>query len=353
MCSSPRASAGLSMFPADIAPSAPPAPTTVCSSSMNMISSSLCVADLVDDLLQAFLEVPAVPASRRPARRGPARRRAVAQRAGTSPSTIRCAMPSTIAVLPTPGSPIRTGLFFVRRDSTSIVCSISSSRPITGSSGLPGQRGQVSAELVQGVLVAGGRPAPGPGAAAAAVTACCSAPGSRAARPAGASAACDSGLTASANSTCSGPMYVVPIARETCCASSSARLADGVRSGGPSRSRFLPRVSMASRAIVVRVRPCRGQQPANWCPAGTRPTAGGRCPGPDRRLPQPDRGVRQEFLGLLGHQLSDVHAAPGPGPAAEVAAEHVVEGLPPKPPGPVGRIRHGLPPRTDRTLRTA
>ena len=30
---------------------------------------------------------------------------------GTSLRTIRCAKPSTIAVLPTPGSPIKTGLF--------------------------------------------------------------------------------------------------------------------------------------------------------------------------------------------------------------------------------------------------
>ena len=34
---------------------------------------------------------------------------------GTSPLTIRCAKPSTIAVLPTPGSPIKTGLFLPRR----------------------------------------------------------------------------------------------------------------------------------------------------------------------------------------------------------------------------------------------
>ena len=52
---------------------------------------------------------------------------------GTSPLRIRTANPSTMAVLPTPGSPIRTGLFFVRRDSTCIVRRISSSRPITGS----------------------------------------------------------------------------------------------------------------------------------------------------------------------------------------------------------------------------
>ena len=37
---------------------------------------------------------------------------------GTSPRTMRCASPSTMAVLPTPGSPISTGLFFVRREST-------------------------------------------------------------------------------------------------------------------------------------------------------------------------------------------------------------------------------------------
>ena len=40
---------------------------------------------------------------------------------GTSPSAIRCASPSTTAVLPTPGSPMSTGLFFRRRLSTWIV----------------------------------------------------------------------------------------------------------------------------------------------------------------------------------------------------------------------------------------
>ena len=34
---------------------------------------------------------------------------------GTLPFTIRCAKPSAMAVLPTPGSPISTGLFLVRR----------------------------------------------------------------------------------------------------------------------------------------------------------------------------------------------------------------------------------------------
>ena len=74
---------------------------------------------------------------------------------GTSPATIRCASPSAIAVLPTPGSPISTGLFFVRRERIWITRRISSSRPITGSS-LPclGGLGQVAAELLERLVAA-------------------------------------------------------------------------------------------------------------------------------------------------------------------------------------------------------
>ncbi len=46
---------------------------------------------------------------------------------------ILCARPSAIAVLPTPGSPISTGLFFFLRESISITRVISSDLPITGS----------------------------------------------------------------------------------------------------------------------------------------------------------------------------------------------------------------------------
>ena len=53
---------------------------------------------------------------------------------GTSPPTMRCASPSTMAVLPTPGSPIRTGLFLVLRERMRITRRISASRPMTGSS---------------------------------------------------------------------------------------------------------------------------------------------------------------------------------------------------------------------------
>ena len=54
--------------------------------------------------------------------------------AGTSPLTIRWASPSAMAVLPTPGSPMRTGLFLVLRLKMRMTLRISSSRPITGSS---------------------------------------------------------------------------------------------------------------------------------------------------------------------------------------------------------------------------
>ena len=63
---------------------------------------------------------------------------------------MRCASPSTIAVLPTPGSPISTGLFLVRRDSTWMTRRISSSRPMTGSSlPLRGELGEVAAVLLE------------------------------------------------------------------------------------------------------------------------------------------------------------------------------------------------------------
>ena len=53
--------------------------------------------------------------------------------AGTSPLTMAWANPSTTAVLPTPASPTRTGLFLVRRERISAVSWISLLRPMTGS----------------------------------------------------------------------------------------------------------------------------------------------------------------------------------------------------------------------------
>lgn len=84
---------------------------------------------------------------------------------GTSPLMIFWDSPSTTAVLPTPGSPISTGLFLVRRDSTCMTRSISFSRPMTGSS-LPSRAAWVrlrpnwsSTRLVDGAASPGAAPA--------------------------------------------------------------------------------------------------------------------------------------------------------------------------------------------------
>ena len=50
---------------------------------------------------------------------------------GTSPPASRSAKPSTTAVLPTPASPVRMGLFWRRRIRMSMICRISPSRPAT------------------------------------------------------------------------------------------------------------------------------------------------------------------------------------------------------------------------------
>ena len=65
-----------------------------------------------------------------------ASRRLSARKCGTSPKTIFWASPSTMAVFPTPGSPMSTALFLVRRQSTCWTRSSSSWRPTSGSSWL-------------------------------------------------------------------------------------------------------------------------------------------------------------------------------------------------------------------------
>ena len=131
--SSPRASAGFSRLAASIDPSAAPAPTIVWSSSMK---NTICPCDVSTSLSTAFSLSSNSPRYLEPATSAPmssAHSRLFFSDSGTSPRTMRCAMPSTMAVLPTPGSPMSTGLFFVRRDSTCITRRISSSRPTTGS----------------------------------------------------------------------------------------------------------------------------------------------------------------------------------------------------------------------------
>ena len=60
VCSSPRASIGLSMFDASIEPSAAPAPTTVCSSSMNRMTCPARIRDFLQHRLEPLLEFAAV-----------------------------------------------------------------------------------------------------------------------------------------------------------------------------------------------------------------------------------------------------------------------------------------------------
>ncbi len=114
---SPRLSAGLRMLAASSEPSADPAPTRVCSSSMKTMMFGLSVSSFMIALRRSsnwprYL----VPATIR--EMSSASRRLSARKCGTSPQTIFWARPSTIAVLPTPGSPISTALFLVRRHST-------------------------------------------------------------------------------------------------------------------------------------------------------------------------------------------------------------------------------------------
>ena len=133
-CSSPRASMGFSRLPASMAPSDLPAPTMVCSSSMNrMILPSLFLISFST----AFKRSSNSPRNLAPAMSAPISSEKILRSfklSGTSPRTMRRAKPSAIAVLPTPGSPIKQGLFFVLRDKMRITLRISLSRPITGSS---------------------------------------------------------------------------------------------------------------------------------------------------------------------------------------------------------------------------
>ena len=125
------------------------------------------VLDLVEHGLEPLLELAAV--LRAGDHRAEVERddRLPRSDSGTSPATIRWARPSTTAVLPTPGSPISTGLFLVRRDSTCTTRRISVSRPMTGSS-LPSRArvGEVDAVLLQRLVGALRVRAGDPGAAA-------------------------------------------------------------------------------------------------------------------------------------------------------------------------------------------
>ena len=133
-CSSPLASMGFNILPASMAPSVLPAPTIRCSSSINRM---ICPSLFLTSSRTAFRRSSNSPRYLAPATRAPISREKTFlsfNASGTSPRTIRWARPSTAAVLPTPGSPISTGLFFLLRERIWMMFRISASRPMTGSS---------------------------------------------------------------------------------------------------------------------------------------------------------------------------------------------------------------------------
>ncbi len=146
---SPRPRAALSSLAASWGPSpVEPAPMMVWISSMKtttrppaLRTSSLMPRSFSEkaprSCVPATTPAMSISTSTRPARAGPDRGVA-SPRAPASPrpapSRSLCAIPSTMAVLPTPGSPMRSGLFVRRLPRTSIASSTSRSRPTSGSS---------------------------------------------------------------------------------------------------------------------------------------------------------------------------------------------------------------------------
>ena len=118
---------------ASMPPSAVPAPTMACTSSMNKITSpARCTSS--NTFLNRSSKSPRylVPATRLVM--SSERMRLPRSWGGTCPAAMRRASPSTTAVLPTPGSPTRQGLFLRRRTRICSMRSNSLSRPSTGSS---------------------------------------------------------------------------------------------------------------------------------------------------------------------------------------------------------------------------
>ena len=133
ICSSPRASTGFKILAASMAPSAAPAPTMVWNSSTNKMTPPSRTSSSSRPFSRSSKSPRyLVPATRLAISNASSRRPFRAR--GTCPAAIRWARPSARAVLPTPGSPTRQGLFFWRRHKISIIRSSSLSRQNTGSS---------------------------------------------------------------------------------------------------------------------------------------------------------------------------------------------------------------------------
>ncbi len=116
-----------------MAPSAPPAPMIVCTSSRKRMIFPSAFTSRISPFIRSsnsplYLEPATMPA------------RSIVYTfrsfmlSGTAPAAIFRASPSMTAVFPTPGSPTRQGLFFVLLLKICISLFISASRPMTGSS---------------------------------------------------------------------------------------------------------------------------------------------------------------------------------------------------------------------------
>ena len=132
-CMVPRAKAGFIMLAASIEPAVPPAPIIVWISSINTIISGVCSISFNRALIRSSnCPLYFVPATI------PVISRLTIRLLKNMGEHLRCAIiwarPSTMALLPTPGSPINMGLFFLRLPRISTTRCISFSRPITGSS---------------------------------------------------------------------------------------------------------------------------------------------------------------------------------------------------------------------------
>ncbi len=131
--SSPRASAGFSRFAASPCPAEPPAPISWCASSMNMMMGFGDAFTSSITPRSRFSNSPFTPAPACSSPRSSVRSVTPCSAGGTSPEASRTAKPSTTAVLPTPASPVRMGLFCRRRVRISTIWRISLSRPRIGS----------------------------------------------------------------------------------------------------------------------------------------------------------------------------------------------------------------------------
>ena len=133
-CNSPLESAGFNRLLASMLPSAFPSPSSVCSSSTKSMTPPFASSTSFSTAFKRSSKSPLNLAPAMSSPRSSAITRLFLMLSGTSPRTMRWARPSSMAVFPVPAAPIRTGLFFVRRDRICIVRWISASLPITGSS---------------------------------------------------------------------------------------------------------------------------------------------------------------------------------------------------------------------------